>query len=222
MPLATLTQLKTLLGISLSDSSQDGALQLVLDSAEATILDLTGYSLTALTGRVDYFEDQRVGSVMTLSKRPVSGTPVVEGRTHYDTTFTTLRGSIPNVNSGDIRLLGFGSDVPSVHAEFPPREAPPGIFKWRGYTWGVVRVTYNVAALAAPYPWDLVTGLLQVVQAAYSSVASGNLTSLTVGNVSETYAVGDALATQNAGVGIPPGAAGLLARHMRKRALVAW
>lgn len=222
MPLATLDQLKTLLGISLSDSSQDAALQLTLDSAEASILDLTGYSLTALTNRVDIFEDQRVGSVMTLSKRPVSGTPVIEGRTHTDTSFTTLRGSMPNPSSGDVRLLGFGDNIVSGSWEFPPRAEPAGVFKWRGYTWGVVRVTYNVAALAAPYPADLVTGLLQMVQASYASIASGNLTSLTVGEVSETYAVGDALATQNAGVGIPPGAAGLLARHMRRRALVAW
>ena len=215
MALATLAQLKGLLGIDSGDTSRDVALQLALDSAEESILAVTGYSLTALTGRVDIFENKRVGSPIQLSKRPVSGTFVVEGRVMgaFDSDFNGLAASLPDVNKGRMTLLGL-QDLSTFYypGAFPPRPDPTGYFKWRGFTWAVVRVTYDVLALTS-IPKAFTQACLQIaatIDELASAGTSGPVTSLTVGNVTETKG---SRRTDEFFSAMPPGARGLLAPY---------
>lgn len=222
MALASLADLKSLLGIPADDVSRDVSLQLALDAVEALLLDLTGYSLEEEEDRVDIFENQRSGSVLQLTRRPVVGTPVLEGRSLGSDTFIPLSGSLADPRKGAIRLLGLtdvtGFDYPGA---FPPRPEPSGYFRWRGYNWGVVRVTYNVGALD-PIPADLKAAALHIagVQEGIASTGSkGPITSLTVGNVTE---VAGAAASGAMSVSIPPNALGMIARHILQTARMTW
>ena len=63
--LVTLEQLKAFLGIDPDDSSQDTALQQALDVAEATLLNLTGYTATA-EERTERFSSVRASQLIML------------------------------------------------------------------------------------------------------------------------------------------------------------
>jgi len=206
MPILTLQDVKTRLGIT--DSSRDLELEAVRAGVEEWILDVTGYSLTALSGFTETQQNIRTALRFRTSKRPITTLVSIESK-ELGGDYSVLSSELLDATKGEVIIIavGFGgTDVPPVGGQAP-------WFKWRNKIWPLVRVTYDVAELN-PIPADLKSGAIEMTAFISSIPSGGALKSVSVGSISETYAD-----TQNAAA-LPLATRTMLGRHQRFSAVV--
>jgi hypothetical protein len=214
MPIATLTDLKALLGIPAAETSKDVALAAVLAAAESWALQLTGHSLAAELARVDILESTRLGFPVFLTRRPVSAITSVKGRAYGETDLRDLKYDLTDATKGRVVILGsdfvgfygglFGSGLYN-----PERLRPHPYFRWREVIYPVIQITYNVAEFQAPAEYK--QAVMAIAGSMYTQHAKAGLKSLSVGNISESY--GEMAA-------VDPGAVALLTPYLRGLARV--
>jgi len=235
--LVTLEQLKAYLGIDPDDSSQDTALQQALDVAEATLLNLTGYTATA-EERTERFSSVRASQLIMTAARPIDeALPVTAEARHCDTGWSTVWATVLRPELGKVRIAG-STGV----CDCPCGRPWPEPYRWRGARYDVVRVAYSTMAMAAAFggevPADFLYAIMRTaaavwgsspsaVQAGAAAVAGAEqvLSSVAVGSVSESYDTSSPFAVSTGW--LPSSTAGLtaaLAPYMvgRGRAQTAW
>jgi Phage gp6-like head-tail connector protein len=236
--LVLLDQLKAYLGIDPDDTSQDASLQQALDVAEASILNLTGYTATA-EERTERFSSVRATQIVMTAARPIDeALPVTAEARHCDTGWSTVWATVLRPELGKVRIGG-NTGV----CDCPCGRPWPDPYRWRGSRYDVVRLAYTTVAMADAFggtvPSDFLYAIMRTaaavwsqspaaVQAGAAAVAGADqiLSSVSVGSVSESYDTSSSFGAGSAGW-MPNSTAGLtaaLAPYMvgRGRAQTAW
>lgn len=156
--LASLEDLKGKLDIPATDLSRDSALLLVLESASEKVLDVCRYSETAITARQEIFRNVQYNRDLFTALRPIDpgvaavfeGRPLGQGADGTQPAWSKLEGDVIDAAEGRFTLLGASGWWPPTQ-----RGLQPNYQRWRDPEWPIIRVTYNVTALAPP-PDELV------------------------------------------------------------------
>lgn len=218
--LTTLADVKSRLSIPSSDTSKDALIESYIPGVEEDILALTGYSFTG-GQRVDTLTDWQRGTTRLSEVRPVLSIVNIEGRVlGTQATFNKLLGDIKNPRDGRVLLVGY------LNAFYDPRAGYGAAYgggtwenwyKWREYTWPIVRLTYTVDPLGSdtnPVPKTLTVAATEWLAYILGKPAgSGSLTSVSIEKVSESYGQG----TKGP---MPPFVSAMLARHIREQAVM--
>jgi hypothetical protein len=206
VPITTLADVRAKLGLAEDDTSQDLNLQGILAGVERQVLNISGYSLVPIVGRQDTIRNVREGIPFFTTLRPITAVTAVDGRLWGSPTWSPLSAEVLDGNKGEFVIIGAYT---GAVASFPPVEAPmsPWFRRRVERVWPLVRVTYDVARHV---PSADLKEAVALIAAAASANAAGALQSVSVGAISESYAVE---ATQ--GAGLPSWAAALLAPHLR-------
>ena len=198
MPLATLAQVKNKLRIPATDTSEDTAIQAVLDAAEQFVLAITGYSLVDSPVE-EVWQQGQIGRVLYLRYRPVANV-TAQARLLGNSNWTSVAIDIIDATQGIVALPG--------GAAWPPQPPTPRWFGWRQPAWDVVKIAYLAVALT-PVPADLSDATAALAATWYRQQLAGPATDVTVGEVRESYSQ----------LPIPPNVATVLARHERRGAV---
>jgi hypothetical protein len=213
--LTTLDAIKDRLRIPSDQHDQDEIIDAMREGVEEDILSLTGFTF-ASGQQVDTLTDWQRGQTRLMRFRPVKSLDLIEGRVLGTTaTFNTLLGDVKNATDSRILLVGY------LNAFYDPRAgygaaAGGGTwenwFKWREYTWPIVRVKYTVDELGSgtnPIPKALTRAAVEWTAFIMSKpVGSGAITNVSIEKVSESYGPG----TKGA---MPSIVQAWLARYMR-------
>jgi hypothetical protein len=213
--LATVDEIKSRLQIPSDNHDRDAQIDAFREACEEDILAMTGYSFKG-GQRQEILTDWQRGTTRLTQTRPVASLVNVEGRVlGTQATFNQLLGDVKNPTDGRILLVGY------LNAFYDPRAGYGSAygggtwenwFKWREYTWPIVRLTYTVDPLGTdtnPVPKALSAALTEWVAFILSKPAgSGPITSVSIEKVSESYGPG-------AKGAMPPFVYALLARHQR-------
>jgi hypothetical protein len=187
---------------------------------EEDILALTGYSFTS-TQRTDIVTDWQRGTTRLSQFRPIATLDNVEGRVlGTQATFNKLLGDVKNPTDGRVLLVGY------LNAFYDPRAGYGAAYgggtwenwyKWREYTWPIIRLTYTVDPLGSPtnpVPKALTLAATEWVAFIISKPSgTGPIQSVSIEKVSESYG-------QGAKGPMPPFVRALLARHVREQAVM--
>lgn len=218
--LTTLQDVKNRLSIPSGDTSKDALIESYIPAIEEDILALTGYSFTG-GSKQDILTDWQRGTTRLTQFRPVLTLTNVEGRVlGTQATFNQLLGDIKDPTRGRILLVGY------LNAFYDPRAGYGAAYgggtwenwyKWREYTWPIVRLTYTVDPLGSatnPVPKVLTTAATEWTAFILGKPAgSGPLTSVSIEKVSESYGPGKKGP-------MPAFVQALLGRHIREQAVM--
>jgi hypothetical protein len=215
--LTTVEEIKSRLRIPADQHDRDAEIDVYREAVEEDILALTGFTFKG-GQHVDSLTDWQRGTTRLTSLRPVLALLNVEGRVlGTQATFNQLLGDVKNAYEGRILLVGY------LNAFYDPRAGYGAAYgggtwenwyKWREYTWPLVRLTYTADPLGSdtnPIPKALTVAALESVAWNLSRPAgSGAITSVSIEKVSESYG-------QGAKVGqlLAPNAYALLGRLIR-------
>lgn len=195
MALASLTDLKALLGLgSCSDAAQDALLQGLLDLVEELILKRTGFTFT-LSGNTEQWTNVQLGRPRYTQYRPIAPASTdpqklikLSARSLVSSTFSDILGDILDEFEG--KVLPLASELTPV---FPPMGGTAPWLRWRQMIWPVVKVTYSIVKLGdgtggtiVP-PKALSTAALQWAAFIYSRPGGGSTSTISVMQLSETY-----------------------------------
>ena len=214
--LTTVEEIKSRLRIPSDQTDQDAIIDAYREAVEEDILALTGYSFVG-GQKVDIHTDWQRGTARVSQFRPILTLDNVEGRVlGTQATFNQLLGDVKKPKEGRVLLVGY------LNAFYDPRAGYGAAygggtwenwFKWREYTWPVVRMTYTIDPLGSdtnPIPRALITAATEWVAFIMQKPAgTGALTSVSIEKVSESYG-------QGAKGPMPPFVYALIARHVRE------
>lgn len=195
MALIDISEVKAELGIPDAITQENEPVQRALLAAQATLLRMTRFRLSADT-IVDTFNEVRLGTPLALSARPIDtvATIAVEARqVAKDASPTTLAHDVTDAFKGIVYTVS--SDDSFVQQVFPPQDPPAPWYRWRDFTWPIVTVEYDVV------PLDLTSSDLRVKEAAtvlrhtlagfvaflFEQSRARNLRSQQIGRISEEY-----------------------------------
>lgn len=141
--LATATAVKALLEIPEEETAYDDAIDIAVSASNVRILNMIGFSLTAVSARVETFRKIFPGQILILQKRPVSAVSAVEARS-YGSEWSTLTHDLIDAEQGMIVPI---IPVSSSGSSVPPWERE----SWdNGSNWDLVRVTYDASEWTQP------------------------------------------------------------------------
>lgn len=192
--LATLEEVKERLRIPCDTHDQDAVIDAYREAVEENVLNLTGFTFKG-GPKVDTLTDWQRGTARVLKLRPVLTLDNIQGRVlGTQATFNQLLGDVKDPYKGRILLVGY------LNAFYDPRAGYGAAygggtwenwFKWREYSWPLVKVSYTVDPLGSetnPVPKALKVATIEWVALIMSRPpGSGPITGVTIEKVSETY-----------------------------------
>jgi hypothetical protein len=169
MALISLSDLKQALRISNGYTDDDALLQLCIAASDEYILQRTRYSLTDLSGRVDYFHSILWGTKVTLSKRPVSG---VASEWRYPSkggAWAEAQVEVEDPEEGVVAVVG-------------PVLTPTDSLFSPSSEYIDVRITYNVRGLSSP-PARLKQASLRLASFLFDLTRGAASTAVSIGDL---------------------------------------
>jgi hypothetical protein len=181
--------LKDRLGIPASDTSRDAALTSLLAAVNAYVLRTTHYALEDGTVASELHDNYREYTDLYTALRPLDPATAVtaRGRVLGSTDWTDLVVEVIDAAKGRVKIIGNSS----VLRPWPPTAWTTGLVRrWRQNKWPLIELGYDYTAPSAAILAELASAAADLAAFSDQSVGTAGVTSLTVGQVTEQYALG--------------------------------